>query len=152
MTLPLHFLVLLVCTSSLACAPKPATPDGDSKPVTETPATPDGDSQPVTETPETPETPATYDTSDMFACASDDHCVVLEMGCCDHCNGGWQLSVNTAHAEAATAKHHDQNCTGGCTKRGCAWKTTAVCHEGTCAMSEDRNLSGTATIYENELR
>jgi hypothetical protein len=126
----------------LACAPQTNAPPAKdaSPPAAAKPAPKD-------------ETPApTPDADAMFACKSDDECVVLEMGCCDHCNGGWRLSVNKAHTDAATAKHHDTGCTGACTERGCDWDTAPACNEGACAYTEDRSGSGKRELFSNELK
>lgn len=138
-----RFAAISLTTLLLACTQKAASPPAaDSSPPSK--VTP-----PASETPATP-APAAGD--ELFACASDDECVVVEMGCCDHCNGGWRLSVNKAHVDAATAKHHDKDCSGACTERGCDWATAPVCHQGACAMSEDRSGSGKPEVYVNEVR
>lgn len=73
----------------------------------------------------------------MFACMTDDDCTVLELGCCDKCNGGWQLSVNTRHAEAATRTWAEQQCDTGCTTLECPVTLAPVCDGGVCARREE---------------
>lgn len=40
------------------------------------------------------------------ACRGDADCEALELGCCDHCNGGWVMAVNRAHVAPALAAYH----------------------------------------------
>jgi hypothetical protein len=133
----ISFAAMLVACTQKAASP----PASDSSP-------------PAAVTPpaaEAPATPAEGADDKMFACASDDECVVMEMGCCDHCNGGWRLSVNKTHGEAASTKYHDKDCSGACTERGCDWATAPVCHQGACAMTEDRSGSGKREVFVNQL-
>ncbi|TKC94709.1 hypothetical protein [Polyangium fumosum] len=63
-------------------------------------------------------------------CQSDADCVVVETGCCDHCNGGKAEAFNKAHADA----HRPQGCTGrGCTRLGCG-DAVAACVDNTCQV------------------
>lgn len=125
--------VLGVALAALACFACKSGSNGAG-----TPPVADG-TPPASEDPVEPP-PAGLDPKDpMFACTAAADCVVVEMGCCDHCNGGWQLTVSTAHVDAANAKYHAQDCSGACTKRGCEWAETPVCEAGSCARTEDRD-------------
>jgi len=67
-----------------------------------------------------------------FECESDDQCVVLEMGCCDHCNGGWLMTLNEIYAAEALATYKEKDCEGIlCTKMACSQKE-GVCVDGMC--------------------
>lgn len=72
--------------------------------------------------------PAEYTT-----CGSEADCVVVELGCCDECNGGTAVAVR-ADQEAEVADLYSERCGNGtaCTEMGCApWVVT--CEAGTCA-------------------
>ena len=70
----------------------------------------------------------------MFACVSDRDCKLVEMGCCDHCNGGSLMSVHTDHVEHATQTYHQPNCEAAmCTKMACVDPPRPVCDGGVCA-------------------
>jgi hypothetical protein len=70
--------------------------------------------------------------SDWTSCTTADDCTLLELGCCDHCNGGELLSVNKAHADEALAALKESPCTNvQCTERGCALEV-ATCTGGVC--------------------
>ncbi|MDI1451336.1 hypothetical protein [Polyangium sp. 6x1] len=61
-------------------------------------------------------------------CQSDDDCVIVETGCCDHCNGGKAEAFNKAHADA----HRPRDCQNhGCTRLGCG-DAVAACVDNTC--------------------
>jgi hypothetical protein len=94
-----------------------------------------------------------FDDDAMFACASAADCVVLEMGCCDHCNGGWLLSVNRMHAEQAVQAHRAQDCSASaCETHRCEGRAQAICDAGACARLEERSLGGAAaeiTVIHN---
>src|SRR5687767_4404651 len=70
-------------------------------------------------------------TDNHAACTTSDDCVVVETGCCDHCNGGKAEAYNKAHADA----HKPQQCADTtCTERGCG-DAVASCEAGTCKIS-----------------
>ncbi len=72
--------------------------------------------------------------SDYTACDAPEDCVVVELGCCDACNGGEARSVSSAHLDAVRTQY-TQGCAlnQGCTEMGCsAWETT--CEEGVCGL------------------
>jgi hypothetical protein len=74
----------------------------------------------------------------MFACLTDEDCTVVELGCCDACNGGWQLSVNTKHVDHATQELHESDCgTTACTRMACVDALSPVCDGGLCARREE---------------
>jgi hypothetical protein len=75
-------------------------------------------------------------------CEVDDDCVALELGLCDHCNGGEVVAVSDATQGEILERH--QEClpdTGqlGCTEMACEI-LQAACLEGVCTLVE-------ATLY-----
>ena len=73
----------------------------------------------------------------LTACSEPTDCVVVELGCCDQCNGGTAVSVNTASADQVR-EDFSESCEEGtaCTELGCApWVTT--CDSGTCGAERD---------------
>jgi hypothetical protein len=113
----------------VGCTPEPIRPPGQPRPI------------PVPD--------------DWRACEGDFDCVWLEMGCCDHCNGGWVVGVNQGHAEdAARAFHskcdsavHEQPdgtitfCGPSCTELGCG-PIGAHCQRGLCTWTRDAFADG----------
>lgn len=64
------------------------------------------------------------------ACQTTDDCVVVEVACCDHCNGGQAEAFNNAHADS----HRPKNCENtACTRRGCG-AATAACVNNLCKV------------------
>jgi hypothetical protein len=90
-------------------------------------------------TPSTPAAPVATPSADaLVACTVDADCVVVEMGCCDHCNGGALMSIAKDNKDAAMARWHATDCNDGCTERACDWHEAPVCDAGTCAQMRDR--------------
>ena len=74
----------------------------------------------------------------MVACVQDEDCTVVEMGCCDACNGGWEMAVNTKQVEIATLTWHEPKCeTTECTRMACLETLSPVCDGGICARREE---------------
>jgi len=68
------------------------------------------------------------------ACQAASDCVVIELGCCDHCNGGQAFSVNKAHEAEALAALQTKVCDDvDCTALACA-DLVPTCPSGTCAF------------------
>ena len=63
-------------------------------------------------------------------------CVLVELECCDHCNGGTAAAVHRDFgAEVSKAYVSDGQCAGvPCTRRGCE-DPTPVCRDGQCGLS-----------------
>ena len=72
--------------------------------------------------------------SSLTECATVDDCVAVELGCCDECNGGFAVAVNTDSADAVVADFSETcGLSYACTAMGCApWELS--CDAGTCAM------------------
>jgi len=92
---------------------------------------------------------------EWVACARDADCHAIEMDCCDHCNGGWVLAVNTSHVARATSAYHascdsreQQNpdgtisfCGPSCTEVGCG-PIGQRCDRGRCVWTWDAEING----------
>jgi hypothetical protein len=91
--------------------------------------------------------------SKMFACDFDEDCVVLELGCCDHCNGGSLVSVGLEYLDEVDWKFRDRDCTGECTQTDCGIDFEPVCDDGVCARVDVvRNETGEVSrnLYRNQ--
>lgn len=67
-------------------------------------------------------------------CSVAEDCVAVELGCCDACNGGFAVAVNTASADKV-AQQFTETCGANwaCTEMACpSWVLS--CDAGTCAM------------------
>ncbi len=73
----------------------------------------------------------------VVACEDDHDCAVVELGCCDYCNGGWTASVNKDYEEDVLERNHDE-CTGDgfCTDIACP-RLFPRCVNDTCTSSAD---------------
>jgi len=75
------------------------------------------------------ELPAEYTSCDVPA-----DCVVVELGCCDACNGGDARSVSRDQA-SAVAERYAESCgpATACTEMACgSWETT--CEDSVCGL------------------
>ena len=73
---------------------------------------------------------------DWYSCAEDSDCILFEAGCCDHCNGGSLVSVNSQYESQARASlTEDCSLPVACTEMGCTAKE-AFCNAGSCAYRE----------------
>jgi hypothetical protein len=79
--------------------------------------------------------------AEWLACTTDEDCQAVEMGCCDHCNGGWVLGVNNASVEAARAKYRTGCTDMACTELGCGG-VKGACREGACTWAWDVKMDG----------
>lgn len=91
----------------------------------------------------------------VFACTRDDDCEVIQLDCCDSCEGGRRLAVNRTQIEHANAAWRDDGCADAiCEPLTCAQTLEPLCDGGVCARREEStNPDGTleATIVRNEL-
>lgn len=86
--------------------------------------------------------PAPHDAT--FACAENDDCVVLEVGCCNRCSPGSLIAINTQYRDVAESYFRGQDCSdAACGEADCAVNYSPVCDGNTCARLE-RNPIGTA--------
>jgi len=76
-------------------------------------------------------------TGPVIECTKNDDCVVVEIGCCDHCNGGEVASVNAAYAEEVE-EYHTDDCDeqAMCTMMACPDELPR-CREGKCEHYTD---------------
>ncbi len=101
--------------------------------------------------------------AEWTACQTDADCTAVEMGCCDHCNGGWVLGVNQASVKAATEHFHADcgaaqppDATGSfsgvqCTELGCG-QVKGMCGAGTCTWALDVRMDGRYEPQPNVVR
>lgn len=69
--------------------------------------------------------------TDWTLCEAPADCVLVVTTCCDQCNGGKAVAVNTKHVD--DTKGMRGSCTGvACTKRGCTTHTN--CQNGRCVI------------------
>lgn len=72
--------------------------------------------------------------SSFTDCSDGSACVVVELGCCDYCNGGAAVSVR-ADMEQDALDTYGETCNGPvmCTQMGCA-PLTAECQQDACVL------------------
>jgi len=74
---------------------------------------------------------------DWQSCEADSECVVVELGCCDHCNGGRVMAVNAEFEEEVAAEMADECAVDHpCTMMACP-EEIATCEEGQCTHYPD---------------
>jgi hypothetical protein len=81
--------------------------------------------------------PTQADIDPMYTdCSGGEACVIVQLGCCDHCNGGAAVSV-TAGSETAVMDAYGQSCRPpvACTEMACAPRI-AECEAGVCVSVE----------------
>lgn len=84
------------------------------------------------------------------ACQADADCEIVEMACCDECNGGWSLSIGKAHVQELSAQYQQKDCAGTmCTEMACG-PSTALCKAGRCARRE-AGFDGSSREIDNHL-
>lgn len=76
-------------------------------------------------------------TGQVIACQEDADCIVVELGCCDSCNGGWSASVNGEYAKDVEERNHDA-CSGQevCTEMACD-PAFPRCENSTCTSRQE---------------
>ncbi len=80
-----------------------------------------------------PPLPDVEPTADQLTCDADSDCVALELGCCNHCNGGRVLAVNKQGAKEFAA-HKQAPCDDFvCTRKMCRPEKVR-CAQGTCRL------------------
>jgi len=74
---------------------------------------------------------------DWQTCDSDRDCAIVQLGCCDHCNGGRVVAANAAYAEQVKEEMSDVCGEDyACTLMACA-PQLAKCEQGLCAAYPD---------------
>jgi|GEM_PF-2409885 len=72
----------------------------------------------------------------MKTCTDAADCVLVELDCCDHCNGGTLTAVNRDSEAQARAELRNTSCgQTDCTERACAAKMP-TCDNGLCGFIE----------------
>lgn len=71
---------------------------------------------------------------ELTACDTSPECVVVELGCCDSCNGGTAVAVNEASVEEVVERY-SESCgrSYACTLMDCG-TLEATCDAGTCTL------------------
>lgn len=119
----------------VGCASAPPATHGDR--IIERPAL---TSSPPAEPPASPGTPGAKPytihpgvdvTEDWVDCRTEDDCAIVEVGCCDHCNGGAITAVNRAYAERARELIARATCGGRCSGPACTGCTKKACDAAT---------------------
>ena len=68
------------------------------------------------------------------ACTDVAQCEVVELGCCDACNGGTAVSVHIEKAAEVIERYSERCATPtSCTQRGCP-PFTSACDNGVCTL------------------
>lgn len=73
--------------------------------------------------------------AEFSKCQSHKDCSPVEMGCCDHCNGGTLFSANVEFLDALDPWKETGCEMVGCTKIGCG-PVEGVCNDGVCAWQQ----------------
>jgi hypothetical protein len=86
------------------------------------------------------EPPVSKTFDERQACGADADCAAVEMGCCDHCNGGMAVGV---HRDFAADVH--QTVLGDCDDTACTeiacLAAKPICRQGRCGVSIDGHES-----------
>ena len=78
-----------------------------------------------------------------FACKQAADCAAVEIGCCDHCNGGKLMAANKNYAGDVKFTFGAKDCGGvPCTAMGCAFPPTLACQQGQCAIGAPASPCG----------
>ena len=74
--------------------------------------------------------------AEFVACDLDTDCVLVELGCCDGCNGGETRAVAADHADAVIDQYSEV-CIGetACTLVACE-AVSASCVAGVCSVTD----------------
>jgi hypothetical protein len=93
--------------------------------------------------PEGPVVSPTFD--ERQACGGDADCAVVEIECCDHCNGGSAVGVHKDHAKDVKKEYvAEGECAGtACTLMACP-EAEPICREGRCGVK----VGGTESLPE----
>ncbi|MFA4874254.1 MAG: hypothetical protein WC956_02300 [bacterium] len=76
-------------------------------------------------------------TGDVISCEKHSDCGVVELGCCDHCNGGFAAAVNIEHG-MDVQQSNAETCEEDhiCTQMACEF-LYAACEGGQCVTTKD---------------
>ena len=74
------------------------------------------------------------DTAKWYACAAPADCAPVEIGCCDHCNGGKAIAANKQYAAQVKVALTPVCDMVACTEKGCAPVQT-TCSAGQCVVA-----------------
>lgn len=70
------------------------------------------------------------------SCTVDTDCAVVEIECCDHCNGGTVVAVHRDYlAEVESQYASPEECADvACTKMACVDQPVAICKQSICGV------------------
>lgn len=123
-TLPLS--LSLACGDEAHVEPTPTPvempPEDDRPPPSPTAAPGDPDEAAARR-----DAPAEY-----FTCEADSDCAAIEMGACDHCNGGFLEAARTEHVDEIKRRWGDHRDLVACTEIACE-EAGVECAEGSCS-------------------
>ncbi len=95
--------------------------------------TPPDDGRRSTEFPPPDPLPEKY-----IGCTTSEDCVVVQLGCCDHCNGGLAVAVREASKDAVEERYSERcRPRQACTLIGCPPVRAACSAEGQCEAVQD---------------
>lgn len=80
-----------------------------------------------------PELPDLEPTPEQRTCQADADCAAVELGCCNHCNGGRVVGVNRASAAAIEASRQAPCDDFACTRKMCR-PAKVRCDQGSCRV------------------
>jgi hypothetical protein len=87
-----------------------------------------------------PPPPGSGSFDERQACTVDADCAVVQLACCDHCNGGTAVGIHRDHA-GEVGRSYRGDCEGvACTLRACP-QPTPVCSRGICGLRVGREVS-----------
>ena len=73
---------------------------------------------------------------ELTTCTADEDCVVVQLGCCDACNGGVAVSARADRAEDVRGEFAEAGCaTVDCTLMDCP-PLLATCPATTCTLEQ----------------
>lgn len=76
------------------------------------------------------------------ACVVDEDCTIVELGCCDECNGGFAVSATLGEEEAVLDEYGEGACGGtDCTLLGCN-PLVPRCSNGLCIVDRSAREVG----------
>ena len=126
----------------LALLLMPACSDEDTTPADTAPQQHDVEDTSDGQARDGHEADTTVFSPEWAACSEDKECFIIDVECCDYCNGGSALAINLKSAyEAKThlAQDGEECAEVECTEMDCS-PLLAVCQDGTCAALDTHQI------------
>lgn len=74
--------------------------------------------------------------AELAECSEPEDCMIISLGCCDACNGGFEVAARVDQEDEIRRRYEERPCTNrACTLVACL-PTEAVCESGTCAIEQ----------------